>query len=815
MSGFSQSSKRHPCPICGRTRDGDCRQRNDGQMLLCHRGKTLGPPANLRVGDVLTDDDGRHWAYTGDSGGDREAAVFVIHTPVATQDYTLPACGSFSPPAPAPVGGEEPYTATVYQYRDDLRIIRCDYERKKKSFQPQFFFNGRWNAGAGSEIWPFYGSLGSQSEFFAIEVEGEKCVDVLRSVGIAAITHPGHQRDEASCRARYAGLLQVGIAKVYFVSDNDAAGRKKAAGFQGAAQLAGVELCVIPAESIFNVPDGGSVDDMPADQLESLLRVAIRSATGAKPTPLNRISYDKIKQQLKEFREKSSFSHADIQAGIADIASAHNASAFDVRRIWDSLEEDSQVAQEALSATVAITRRQELEERRKSLLLEDYLPEFICPAVRELTASLPCDSLTAAAVVLTTVAGVLKAGHILDVGDGIFTKHPVIWLLLGGASGSGKSPIMRHLGRERLGMVFSHYNQISIDEEMDYDTRYGHLPKARRPEKPEPLAALITDFTTESLIRILADNHKHGLGTMIYSEEIKEVLGNFDEHKAHGKGRGKETFLCLFDGNVNAQHRIGRRSKQVEGKVQNALLGAVQPGVFRKMIEEGDDAGLFARCLVVPVVSDYIEPNFMKTPEELQAVYLAQKTIESFYLRCLGVAPRALRLERDAVDLFVLLHKDTYDKIQAVSLESQRAVLGKRLGYILQVALVMHLARIAVGEINPSEQYVSKATLARAVILVDLLQAYAIVEQQESQMQRHGSFDLTRKVHVYARTKGGCTPSEFANNCIPVRHKRNIKSTHVKAAMEQLVAMGLGEWKNDADPATSKQIFVALGKFPD
>src|SRR4028119_410331 len=31
------SSKSNPCPVCGRTKDGDCRISHDGKMVLCHQ----------------------------------------------------------------------------------------------------------------------------------------------------------------------------------------------------------------------------------------------------------------------------------------------------------------------------------------------------------------------------------------------------------------------------------------------------------------------------------------------------------------------------------------------------------------------------------------------------------------------------------------------------------------------------------------------------------------------------------------------------------------------------------------------------------
>jgi energy-coupling factor transporter ATP-binding protein EcfA2 len=550
------------------------------------------------------------------------------------------------------------------------------------------------------------------------------------------------------------------------------------------------------------VPDGGSVDDMPIQQLGSLIAAAIRSAALAKPAFINKVSYASIKKALNEFCDSGPATFADVETGIADIAAEHKASPFDCKRIWDSIQEDRKASSEALSCKSAIMRRQELEARRKTIRLEDYLPEGICPAIRELTGNLACDDLMAVSVVLTTAAGSFRAGHRIDVGDGMFVKEPVLWLLVAGPSGSGKSPIMRHLCRDRLGSVMAHYSQISIAISQEWEMRYANVPKAKRPDKPRNLATCIGDFTTEELVRILGDNHEHGLATFVYSEEIKSILGNFDEYKSGGKGKGKETFLTLFDGNVEASHRVGRQSKTIVGKVQNALLGAVQPGVFRRMIEGGDDAGLFARCLVVPVQDRYIEPKFLRSPEEIIAVNMAEKGLDQ------------LRLDPDAVELFNVLWKDNYEKVQAVALESQRAILGKRLGYILQAALAMHLCKVAAGEISEEQLFLSKQTLARAVVLVDILQNYAIVEQQESQMQRHGAFDLNRKIHLHSRASNGITAYEFLTRYVPLKDRKFMTTQHVAAAMEQLVEMKLGEFQVKGNGRQTK-IFVATGKYPD
>ena len=81
-----QSSKRsNPCPMCGRSKDGDCRF--DDDVIFCHQGSSSGPPANLQIGDVLIRQ-GREWALVKTNAGfDGAACVFKPHRPSKKKRY--------------------------------------------------------------------------------------------------------------------------------------------------------------------------------------------------------------------------------------------------------------------------------------------------------------------------------------------------------------------------------------------------------------------------------------------------------------------------------------------------------------------------------------------------------------------------------------------------------------------------------------------------------------------------------------------------------------------------------------------------------
>jgi hypothetical protein len=73
------SSRKSPCPFCGRTKDADCRWKAD--VILCHQGTSHKPPSDLRRGDVINIA-GKSWALIRRDGGfDGAAAVFKPHNP--------------------------------------------------------------------------------------------------------------------------------------------------------------------------------------------------------------------------------------------------------------------------------------------------------------------------------------------------------------------------------------------------------------------------------------------------------------------------------------------------------------------------------------------------------------------------------------------------------------------------------------------------------------------------------------------------------------------------------------------------------------
>jgi len=77
------SSKKAPCPLCGRDTDDKCRRREG--VIHCYQGSRFGPPPHLKRGDVLTVE-GSQW-YVADLAGGFSGAHTVLRPHVSRADF--------------------------------------------------------------------------------------------------------------------------------------------------------------------------------------------------------------------------------------------------------------------------------------------------------------------------------------------------------------------------------------------------------------------------------------------------------------------------------------------------------------------------------------------------------------------------------------------------------------------------------------------------------------------------------------------------------------------------------------------------------
>ena len=268
---WTPSSTAAPCPVCGRSKDGDCRISAAGDRILCHYGQTHHPPAGLRRGDVVNGTDGKRWAFNRNST-DNRSAVFKLAKPRESaalcrarpaadsprhQELVATPPGAAGPitlarlalPHPPPPPEHWPNGHRL-DYGADLWVIVRTGPTGKRHIPHHLGEGGRAIPKAGPEPWPLwqeqeavkYGPGG-----WIAEAEGEKCCEWLRSAGVVATSQPGHAHTPEAIQARYERLAEADVQGILYLADRGKAGREKAEKCAAAAAAAGLAFRVISA----------------------------------------------------------------------------------------------------------------------------------------------------------------------------------------------------------------------------------------------------------------------------------------------------------------------------------------------------------------------------------------------------------------------------------------------------------------------------------------------------------------------------------------------------------------------------------------
>jgi hypothetical protein len=124
------------------------------------------------------------------------------------------------------------------------------------------------------------------------------------------------------------------------------------------------------------------------------------------------------------------------------------------------------------------------------------------------------------------------------------------------------------------------------------DTSYSLHP----PAKPPMRRLVVTDATTESLARILAENPAGVLGVF---DELAQLLGSFDAYRGgKSQGRDRAIWLELYNGGARAIDRATSGHLHVPNW-SASIVGGIQPDRMRKLVKDLSEDGLLQRFIPV------------------------------------------------------------------------------------------------------------------------------------------------------------------------------------------------------------------------
>ncbi|MBD0363457.1 MAG: DNA primase, partial [Coleofasciculus sp. C3-bin4] len=126
----------------------------------------------------------------------------------------------------------------IYPYSESQWVIRIELPDGKKQIRPYHInVNGEEIERKGDESWPGYRIAEVQaygSSQWILVVEGEKCVEVARSLGLVAFTLQGGWSEKELKRAVIA-VKEAGAKGIYCYPDHDKAGYEKASRLEAVA----------------------------------------------------------------------------------------------------------------------------------------------------------------------------------------------------------------------------------------------------------------------------------------------------------------------------------------------------------------------------------------------------------------------------------------------------------------------------------------------------------------------------------------------------------------------------------------------------
>jgi hypothetical protein len=180
-------------------------------------------------------------------------------------------------------------------------------------------------------------------------------------------------------------------------------------------------------------------------------------------------------------------------------------------------------------------------------------------------------------------------GSSVEIHNGQFISKPILWCVLVGRSGIGKSHIME--------FPFKYIQQKENEEYLEYEKRKSDADESDDLKPPKDI--VLIDATMESIVKAHKNNPK---GLVLMKDEI---IGMFKDFNKYNNGGGeKDQLLSLFNGKQLKVHRVSKDTIHLSGTCVN-IIGGVQPERINHFVSgDNKESGFYHRYLFARVEED-------------------------------------------------------------------------------------------------------------------------------------------------------------------------------------------------------------------
>ena len=787
-----QSGKNQPCPICDRTKDGDCKFSET--EALCHT-HIDGEPIGLNNSTHLL-----IWRYNG-ATKDRGWGQYRLDTRERREGKEIRA-----------------KSKKEYFYPDRngnrlIKVTRTDDGQGRKQFYQSHWDGKTWVSGLTEEVKKAVPIYKYQEVRKAIAngqlifmVEGEGVADVLWELGIAATTTLGGSKKFRT----YGDYSQdlVG-ASLVLSPDRDECGLEHMEDINQDFPDATWCYCFPDSPLWQHIPKNTGVDLADWIIKDKATEKDIMNAVGAKRelkqfkpssdnSNSNLIEHPTVNREVytdSEVKEKieqlisDGVSGSQLEIQLAHLAQYSSYSESVIRRIYIAL-----LAEIELSES-----RQETNDELGILLkatnatveLEKILPVNLANPIKQLSTWLNLCPEAYLTCLLTAVSTLHKVGTSLVLHAGMeFEVTPNLFAGIVAESSQKKSPVLKAIvskplrvlqkkAREEHKLAKQQYERdIEEWDKSKPDERRDRFPEGK-PQKPVMKRYYYSSSTNEGLVNQVQAYPEQGILANV--DELAGLLKSANSYR-NGRGSDEEDLLSFYDGTGSSVLRADGMRADLDGLLLG-IIGTIQPSVIQKMMKNCEDGnGKWARFIFInqPLAAS-------EMPEDSGNLDLTPM-LANLYESIDKLPATTYRLSPEAFQYFRRAYNDLEQKRINDPNPGMRAVWGKTEGRIGKLAINLHVINELIAGRTPGEVIpldIMKKAVRLAKFYCHQVQAM-YTEFSGGSLAPH----LAKILQLCDRKQRAVTPREIS---LTFPHSKRPKAEVVKIWFNELAAMGLGE----------------------
>lgn len=563
-------------------------------------------------------------------------------------------------------------TVWLYMYKDAdgserMAVARFDGP-DGKTYRPFRKVQGGWQAGDPPEKLILYrlDELATAERVFVCE--GEKAVDLVRGLGLAATTSAHGAKSPGK-----TDWTPLAGREVVILPDNDAPG------FDYATAVAGLLARLRPQPAVKVVPLAGHMATgapMPeGGDVEEWLSVGVPDSWDAE-------------RRRAELRRLADLAPAEV---LPEVVHAEPKADEPVDEDWGPLRLGALPSAEPFPVEV--------------------LPEPARDLAEAAARSIACPVDFPAAACLAAASGAIGRSVRLRVKDGYHVSASLYLAVVGGPS-SGKSPAIRAALTPLWKIGTELHERWKADKKA-----WEAADKDERGDEPTLGRVITTDPTTEALGPILAVNPR---GMTIAPDEMTKWVMSMDQYKS-GRGGDRPFYLSAWNGEPVAIDRAkNNREPIIVPRPFLTVAGGITPDMLTSLPEgRGRDDGFLARLLFA-----YPERTPRRYSEDGIPVGVAESwdaLIRSLRGRPMREhegrpAPWTIRMTPEAQREWADWCRAHYAEQEADDFDdSLEGAWGKLDAYAARLGLILHLIDLASDPTRPAPD--DPPELSRRVIL--------------------------------------------------------------------------------------------------